>query len=65
LAVAILTLAACFTAHSRLLQSGAYAPAWLLYRGDHNLDSYIRDIDFLRVDVASGDASEDTHPQLP
>jgi len=38
------TLAACFAAHARLLQTGAYAPAWLLYQGDHNLDTYIRGI---------------------
>ena len=35
-------LAACFTAHARLLQRGVYAPAWQRYQADHDLDAYIR-----------------------
>jgi flagellum-specific peptidoglycan hydrolase FlgJ len=38
------TLAACFSAHARLLQSGPYAPAWRRYQADHDLDAYIRGI---------------------
>ena len=37
-------LNACFAAHVRLPRSGVYAPAWQRYRGDHNLDTYIRGI---------------------
>ena len=38
------SLAACFAAHARLLQSGVYAPAWRQYQADHDLKAYIRGI---------------------
>ena len=38
------TLAACFAAHARLLQSGPYAAGWQRYRANHDLDAYIRAI---------------------
>jgi hypothetical protein len=27
-----------------MMQSGAYAPAWQSYQGDHNLEAYIRGV---------------------
>ena len=38
------SLAACFSAHARLLQRGVYAPAWRQYQADHDLDAYIRGV---------------------
>jgi flagellum-specific peptidoglycan hydrolase FlgJ len=38
------TLAACFAAHARLIQSGVYAPAWGRYQEDRDLGAYIRGI---------------------
>ena len=34
----------CFIAHAKLIEGGPYAPAWVLYRVNHNLDNLIRGI---------------------
>ena len=38
------TLAACFTAHARLLQGGRYAASWAAYMATKNINAFIRDI---------------------
>jgi flagellum-specific peptidoglycan hydrolase FlgJ len=38
------TLAACFTAHAKLLQSGRYASSWSAYLATKDLDMFIADI---------------------
>ncbi|MDE2099625.1 MAG: glucosaminidase domain-containing protein [Patescibacteria group bacterium] len=37
-------LAACFSDHSRLIQTGVYAPAWQKYSSDHDLDALIKGV---------------------
>ena len=38
------TLADCFADHARLIQQGAYLPAWQQYQKDHDLDALIAGI---------------------
>lgn len=38
------SLADCFIAHAKLIQSGRYAPFWQMYTQDHDLDKLIQGI---------------------